>query len=177
MTKTQDITEKLQSGLSTAQVIALGFNPSLVYKVNRDIKKGIKREINSKNSKVSGENNLKDNVDIENDPDIMALKKELRKAELERQLAEIKVPIGLESRIEALEEKVEEPNDQLDYLFSEYIDLRSLVDNTPLSGLLGRFKCSCGEKGMVAVPVQCTACEQEILYGHFPERKTCQVPD
>lgn len=103
-------------------------------------------------------------MDIESDSDIMALKKELRKAELERQLAEIKVPIGMESRIEALEEKAEELNKYNDLLFEEYIDIRSILERTPLVGLRSEFECKCGTKGYPGLNVLCTVCGEETSY-------------
>ena len=63
----------------------------------------------------------------ENDPEILELKKELRKAELRRQLAEINAPIEVEDRIMALEKNAQEVNDQFNYLFDDCMDLRTIL--------------------------------------------------
>ena len=57
---------------------------------------------------------------LESDPDIMELKKAVRKAELEKQLAETIVPLDLEERLNTLEEGVEELSLMMDEAAAAY---------------------------------------------------------
>ena len=47
-------------------------------------------------------------LEVEDDPDVIQLKKDLRKAHLERQLAEIRAPIDFEDRLASIEEELKE---------------------------------------------------------------------
>ncbi|MFC2070411.1 hypothetical protein ACFLTB_04485 [Chloroflexota bacterium] len=169
MTESEEIREKLQSGLTPVQVIKQGHKRWLVYKINREISKGIKREISSKDSKVSGENDLNENVDIENDSDIMALKKALRKAELQKQISEMVVSESMELKITAIEEKMEKITEMNDFLFDETVDIRTVLRETPLAGIRSTFKCKCGAKGLLGVLVHCTDCGTDTSFGWFSE--------
>ncbi len=172
MTKTQEIIEKMKAGASPADLIGQGYKRGLVYKVNKTLRSTSSERGELTPSNPCGDSSIASTstVDstIEGDPEILELKKELRKAELRRQLAEINAPIELEARINALENKAKEVGDQFNHLFDEWIDLRALVDNTPLAGLRQIFKCSCGAVGALAVAIQCTACGTEKTYGWSP---------
>lgn len=169
MTKTQEIIEKIKAGASPADLIGQGYKRGLVYKVNKTLPptSSVRGELTPSNPCRISATAATDTVDstIESDPEILELKKELRKAELRRQLAEINAPINMESRIAALEDKAVEMNELLDFLFNEDMDIKSLIHGTPLSGLLKPFKCACGAKGKFAIMTKCTECGAEHSCG------------
>ena len=99
----------------------------------------------------------------------MELKKALRKAELERQIEEIRGPSSTESRLLALEEKAETLEAALADVIDDHHGLEQRVDGSPLSGLRERFECSCGAEGIVAARVVCTSCGRETSHGWWPK--------
>ncbi|MFC2066832.1 hypothetical protein ACFLUO_07285 [Chloroflexota bacterium] len=166
MAENQEIAEKLKAGMSVAQLEKQGYKRWRIYKIKKDlliIKQGESIDKRAKTPKKDSLSGSAD-IEIENEPEILALKKELRKAELERQLAEIKVPIGLESRIEALEEEVKESLSFSEHLLGEIADIMSILAFTPLAGLGDKFECNCGAKGQLAIKVQCSICGKENNY-------------
>ncbi|MFC2014998.1 hypothetical protein ACFLUP_03300 [Chloroflexota bacterium] len=143
MTKTQEILEKLESGLKPAQIITEGYKSWKVYKINHDrnIAKNSKgRENQSEPTNKTGDDK---NLDIENDPEILELKKALRKAELEKQISEIIASNDLVVKIEAIEEALKglvEKGDTIDWLFESIIDLQTIINNPPLSELYQKHR-------------------------------------
>ncbi len=169
MNKTQEITEMILSGHTPIQLIAQGYKRGLVYKVNRTLHKNPKD--NGNHSKcLTHPTSDETDTDIESDPEIMELKKSLRKAALEREIAEIKIPKDIESRIIALEENVVDVEEFVGSVFFDLNDLKEALKATPLFNLRSKFKCECGKQGMVAVKVYCTACTKEISYGWYPKK-------
>ena len=156
MTKEEQIARLLSQGTPPAELVHQGPAKSTVYKVAR-------RLVERDGSHVSADKESPDvDLEVENDPDIIQLKKDLRKAHLERQIAEIRAPIDLEARLTRIEEGLDEGSDALS-------NLRKRVDGSPLAGIRHLFECSCGTKGLVAVRVCCTACGKESRYGWFPK--------
>ena len=98
---------------------------------------------------------------LEADPEIIDLKKSLRKAQLQRQLEEFSGPAGLENRLLDAET-------QLEILTEELWDLQGRMDGSLLVGIHGGYECTCGAKGLVSVKVRCTACDKETSYGWYP---------
>ncbi len=141
----------------------------MIYKVKKGVPKGLRQESSGKDSDVLRGESLQDNVEIESDPEILDLKKELRKAELRKQLAETNAPINMESRIAAMEDKMAEMKDILDFLFDENMNIKGLIYGTPLSGLLDPFECACGAKGKYSLIIQCDECGEEYSCRKLPQ--------
>ena len=167
MSKTEEITKMMKSGYTATQCIAQGYKRGLVYRVNRTLHKNPQDNGNHSKCLTHATSDEAD-TDIESDPEIMELKKSLRKAELEREIAEIKIPKDIESRIIALEENVVDVEEFVGSVFLDLDDLKEALKATPLFNLRSKFKCECGNQGMVAVKVHCTACAEEIEYGWYP---------
>jgi ribosomal protein S27AE len=101
--------------------------------------------------------------ELENDPEIIKLKKELIKAELKRKIRENKLPFELEKQIKELEERI----DGLDEILT---DLINKVYDIPITEIKEKYKCeNCGEKGLVAIHAKCTNCGREFWWGFWPE--------
>jgi len=161
--------KRMQSGLTATQCIARGYKRGLVYKVNRTLHKNPQDNGNHSKSLTHATSD-EANTDIESDPEIMELKKSLRKAALEREIAEIKIPKDIESRIIALEEDVVDIEEYVNSVQFDLNDLKEALKATPLFNLRSRFKCKCGNQGMLAVKVYCTACDKETNYGWYPKK-------
>ena len=103
---------------------------------------------------------------LETDPEVMELKKALRKAQLQSQIGQLRALIDpeKEERLAALEKREGE-------LEEVVLSLQMELDSCPLTGMRERFECSCGAaKGLVAVTVYCTRCGEESGYGWFPKK-------
>lgn len=156
MTKEDQIAGLLSQGTAPAELVHQGYARSTVYKM-------AKRLAETDTSQLSENKGGPDvDLEVENDPAIIQLKKDLRKAHLERQIAEIRAPIDLEARLIRIEEELDEGSDALSIL-------REKVDGSPLAGIRQRFKCSCGTEGLVAAGVRCTNCGREATYGWHPK--------
>lgn len=94
--------------------------------------------------------------EIEKDEEVVELKKELRKAHLKRELAEIMKPFEIDEKMEELEEDVSA--------------LWKIVYKIPFKGLRERKCSSCGTKGLVAIKIRCTDCKEETWWEHFPKK-------
>ena len=164
MNKTQEITKMMHEGFTAAQCIAQGYKRGLVYKVNRTLHKSPQSNGNHSKSLTPAPSDKAD-TNIESDPEIMELKKSLRKAELEREIAEIKIPEDMESRMIVLEEKAVELEEYADILSGDIHKCESELKASPLFNLHSRFECECGNKGLLAVKVHCTVCNKEKSYG------------
>jgi hypothetical protein len=163
MTKTQEIREKLEAGETPVDLKKQGYKHGLIYKVNKQMKTTTLVKSEPVNVKPSPKVTLGSN-DIDADPEIYQLKKDIRKAELERKLAEVVAPMEAEPRIKALEDRLTEMENAIDWACEGVIDLQTIMDNTPLSGLWQKHQCSCGAENYLAIVVQCTKCGKEYLY-------------
>ncbi len=93
MTKEDQIAGLLSQGTAPAELVHQGYARSTVYKM-------AKRLAEMDTSQLSEDKEGPDvDLEVENDPAIIQLKKDLRKAHLERQIAEVKAPIDLEARL------------------------------------------------------------------------------
>ena len=160
--KEEEIARLLSEGIQTAELVRRGYARGTVYKVAGRLKEG----------GTPPQEQTDDNVDagVEDDPGIVDLKKELRKAELERQIEEIKGSSSTEIRLKSLEAKLEAMEVALEEVAIGLQGLDDRLDVTPLLGIRERFVCSCGSQGMVAVKVICTSCDRETSYGWWPKR-------
>ena len=160
----------LSQGKSSSQVIAMGYKSGTVYKTQRQLaEEGTVYRPPSENpqpriherpeSSKIGVPRLIETLDpeVEADPDIVQLKIQLRKAQLERQLDEASAPTELESDLAALENRMEE-------IFTEFRGLEPYVYSCPLVGLRDEHQCSCGAEDQVAAKVVCVACGEERAY-------------
>jgi len=106
--KSQEISKLLQQGKPSREVINLGYKPGTVYKVQREFRarRHGAREDSSEKKKTASmalrPQNRGANRDegIESDPEILQLKKEIRKAQLHKELARLKAETDLD--LEAL---------------------------------------------------------------------------
>jgi len=112
MKQTEHIEKLLRQGRNPKELVELGFAKSVVTRVRRRLaeeKTGVQRKRRQGKGKVPPVSGGKDNVwapatptgamppaftaeDIEADPEIVELKKQIRKAELERELGRAKMP-------------------------------------------------------------------------------------
>ena len=162
MGKEQEIAKLLSQGTPPVELIQRGFARATVYKVNRRLAQERTPTPGDSASSVPGAADSVTDMTLEADPEILELKKALRMAQLERQLAEIKAPIDLEARLVRLEEHVAALLEAVDNLIED-------VKGSPLMSIRQRFKCSCGNGGLVAVRVHCTACGSETRCDWFPD--------
>lgn len=106
MKKEEEIASLLSQGIQPAELVRRGYPKSTVYKVARRIAKEAIPISGDPASPVPGAADSVDDPALEADPDILELKKAVRKAQLEWQLAEIRAPIDLEARLARVEEAV-----------------------------------------------------------------------
>ena len=158
--KEEEIARLLSEGTPPAELVHQGYSRGTVYKVKRRLAEG---GTTPPGPSLPGPESTDPASDpaLEADSEIMELKKSLRKAQLERQLAEIRAPIDLEARLTSIEEELTVIGDALTYLDDQ-------LGGSPLSGLREKFECACGAKGLVAVRVYCTECNREGSYGWSP---------
>lgn len=102
MSKTDEIIKLLAKGKTSGQIIKMGYKRGTVYGVQRKWHKGkIKTPVGVNGTStilpLSTPKTISLMPDIESDPDIFKLKKELRKAELEKQLGIVKAPPDIET--------------------------------------------------------------------------------
>ena len=96
----QQIEQLLRDGKSSRQVIDMRYNPSSVYKVQRRVRAMASAPI------TGGDEHL--DPEVESHPEVVELKRELRKVQLQSQIAAVKAPAGTEERLDSLEKTVSE---------------------------------------------------------------------
>ena len=122
----QQIERLLRDGKSSRQVIDTGYKPSSVYTAQRRLRAGVSgarsgaitqrgnradETVASDNNPVglmAGRGDAHLDPEVESHPDIIELKRELRKAQLQSQIAAVRVPSGVETRLDRLEKTVDE---------------------------------------------------------------------
>jgi hypothetical protein len=57
----------------------------------------------------------------------------------------------------------------IEYCSDSIEDLEYRFKKIPLHDIQNRFTCECGTKGMVAISIKCTKCEEETWWGWWPE--------
>ena len=97
--------------------------------------------------------------DVDSDPEIIKLKKELTKEQLKRKIREQTQPFEVEKALNKIEE----------FKGDVYRYVNRIFSNALLGKGLKHFKCSnCDEEGYVAMKIKCTSCDEEIWYGWHP---------
>ena len=107
----QQIEELLRDGKSSRQVIDMRYNPSSVYKVQRRVRAMARAPITEGNDPTPPTAGLGDeqrDPEVESHPEVIELKRELRMAQLQSQIAAVRVPAGTEKRLDSLEKTVSE---------------------------------------------------------------------
>ena len=159
--KEEEIAQLFSQGTSAVDLVRLGFARGTVYKVAKRLLGQSTPLPGTPATKIP---DLRIAPEIEGDPEIVELKKVIRKAELERQLAELNGSTGLDEHVKSLEKA-------LGVLAEQTETLQVVVDASPLSGLGLEYKCTCGAEGMVASKIECTACGKETSYGWFSKER------
>ena len=60
----------------------------------------------------------------------------------------------------------------LQILNGRFEEIAGKLRETPVYGVKSGFKCApCGSQGLLAVPVRCTGCGHETLWGWWPKRQ------
>jgi len=131
-----------------------GFSPKDSPKLNSNSTKG------NSNSHSSS---------LENDPDILKMKKELEIAKLRRQIREEEAPLELEIELNKLEEQILKHRDWLLRLSDWQKKTNEWVNwvNNSIALTLENYKCQCGAQGKVGVYIKCTKCNNENCWGYF----------
>ncbi len=107
----QQIERLLRNGKSSRQVIDMRYNPSSVYKVQRRVRAGASAPITEGNDPTPPTAGLGDehlDPEVESHPEVVELKRELRKVQLQSQIAAVRAPVGTEKRLDSLEKTVSE---------------------------------------------------------------------
>jgi len=107
----QQIERLLRDGKSSRQVIDMRYNPSSVYKVQRRVRAMARAPITEGNDPTPPTAGLGDehrDSEVESHPEVVELKRELRKAQLQSQIAAVRVPAGMGRRLDSLEKTVSE---------------------------------------------------------------------
>ena len=105
----QQIEELLRDGKSSRQVIDMRYNPSSVYKVQRRVRAGASGPITEGNDLTppmaeSGDEHR--DPEVESHPEVIELKRELRKVQLQSQIAAVRDPTGIGNQLDSLEKTV-----------------------------------------------------------------------
>ena len=107
----QQIEQLLRDGKSSRQVIDMRYNPSSVYKVQRRVRAGASAPITEGNDPITPTARLGDehlDPEVESHPEVLELKRELRKVQLQSQIAAVRAPAGMGKRLDSLEKTVSE---------------------------------------------------------------------
>ena len=166
MAKENEIAGLLSQGIAPADLVRQGYARGTVYKVRRRLEQPGTAQENGGTTAVADSDM---DPALEADPEIMDLKKAIRRAELEQQLADIQAPVRFEQRLATGEKTVASITTAVEGLIQEMEDVRQRVEGSPLSGLREKFRCSCGQTGLVAANVVCTSCGAGTTYGWQPD--------
>ena len=96
--KEEEIARLLSNGRTPAELIRQGHSRGTVYKVAKRMAGGG----TSQDASQTGSVGVGLDPEIESDPEILEFKKNLRKAQLERAIAEVRAPIDLTARLSKL---------------------------------------------------------------------------
>ena len=110
--KEKEIASLLSEGNQAAELVRQGYARGTVYKVAQ-------RLGHASTTPFVGTGGDASDWNVENDPDVIQLRKAIRMAELQRQLEEIEPSVELVDRITKLEEEVSWLRDGLQYLYGE----------------------------------------------------------
>ena len=160
--KEKEIERLLVDGHLPADLIRRGFARGTTYKIWARVKGSGTSPLLPTKGSDGAENIVAIDLSLETDPEIVVLKKRLRTAQLERQIAEVSGPPRLEEWVRRLEQRVDELEQGITLLADE-------VAGCPLSGLHQEFECPCGSRGLLAAAASCTGCGRETRYGWWPK--------
>ena len=107
----QQIERLLRDGKSSRQVIDMRYNPSSVYKAQRRVRAGASAPITEGNDPTPPTAQRGDeqrDPEVESHPEVVELKRALRKVQLQSQIAAVRAPAGREKRVDSLEKTVSE---------------------------------------------------------------------
>ena len=107
----QQIERLLRDGKSSRQIIDLRYNPSSVYKVQRRVRAGASAPITEGNDPAfptAQRGDIQRDSEVESHPEVVEPKRELRKVQLQSQIAAVRVPAGMGKRLDSLEKTVSE---------------------------------------------------------------------
>ena len=107
----QQIEELLRDGKSSRQVIDMRYNPSSVYKAQRRVRARARAPITEGNDPTPPTAQRGDeqrDPEVESHPEVVELKRELRKVQLQSQIAAVRAPAGMKKRLDSLEKTVSE---------------------------------------------------------------------
>ena len=176
MTKENEIAGLLSEGFPAAELVRSGYTRSTVYKVNKKVNKRLQQPSTPEQpgtAQATGDTTAVADAGldpaIEADQEIAELRKAIRRAELKQQLADIKAPVRFEQRLATGEKTVAGITTALKGMLEDLADLRDEVEGSPLHGLREKFRCACGQTGLVAAHVVCTSCGAGTTYGWQPE--------
>lgn len=103
---TEEIAQHLKQGKTMKDLLALGYKKGTINTVQRKLRQqGIRTESHKGNGQhpaTPGTAQAEAYPEVDNDQEIIQLKKEIRKAQLERELRELKAPLELEAKVRAL---------------------------------------------------------------------------
>lgn len=120
MTKSDKIIQLLKEGKNSGDIIGMGYKKGTVYSAQRKWRRG-KAEHSPKVEDVATDSSRSNHqavtelADIESDPEIVQLKKEIRIAELNRQLAKAKAPSEVDILVASAREIGQERYESCDY--------------------------------------------------------------
>ena len=168
MGKESEIAGLLSQGIPPSELVRKGLTRSTVYKVAKRLQERTPEQPGTAQGDTDGAKAVTGyDLDpaLEADPEIVELRKSIRKAELEQQLADLKAPTRFEPRLLMLEKTVGEMAEAVTGLINDLDEVEQQVEGSPLSGLRKKFRCSCGQTGLVAASVVCTSCGAQTTYG------------
>lgn len=142
----QKVIELSQQGMSQVEIVKKeNISRTKVAEIIKDHK--------SNNVDLSKKESGQENIDL--DPEVLKLKKELAKEQLRRKIREQRQPFEAEKKLKELEKKV-------DFVEGNYYD--SLIfDNT--------WKCRhCNRRGKLAIEIKCTNCDETAWWGWYPKK-------
>lgn len=159
--KQEAIVRLLTAGKPAAELVRQGYSKGTVYKMARRVT--ALPAAGREGSQAQAE------AEVETDPEIVRLKKELRKAQLQRQIREARAPLEVETRLLALGGRVTQVEQYLKQAVEALQSLRAKVAADPLSGVREQYTCACGAKKYVAIRIMCTSCDAASWYGWWPK--------
>ena len=112
----QQIERLLRDGKSSRQVIDMRYNPSSVYKVQRRVRAGAGAPITEGNDPTPPTAQRGDeqrDPEVGSHSEVIELKRELRKVQLQSQIAAVRVPTGIGKQLDSLEKTVTRPTDRI----------------------------------------------------------------
>ena len=120
MDKSDKIVQLLNEGKNSCEIITMGYKKGTVYSTQRKWRQRNVKPTHRVNEVTTGritsnQRSITESIDIESDPEIVQLKKEIRMAELNRQLAKAKAPSEVETLVTSAQEIGQKRCESCDY--------------------------------------------------------------